>query len=247
MTAGHVPVPVRLWVRQMLRNRAIYLELNGEEAVRITSTGTPQGGVLSPTLWNLALNPLLITIEQEFPEVLIQAYADDVTVMLTGIDPSVLRIRMTMILTRISKWCDEHGLGFNKKKTELVMFTLNKKWTWKKLMVDGEEVPLRTQTKYLGLILDSKLTWTKQIEERTRKARVIMVQCKNIIGRKWGLKPNMMHWLYTAIVRPVMTYACVIWVAGLLDAKTKVGKLQKIQRMSLLERCDRRQPQLWKR
>ena len=35
------------------------------------------------------------------------------------------------------------------------------------------------------------------------------------MGKHWGLSPRVTHWIYTAIVRPTLTYGAVVWVSCL--------------------------------
>ena len=61
----------------------------------------PQGGVLSPFLWNLVIDPLLIQLKQLYQG---QAYADDLSVTHTG-DPFENIIRRTKITAEeIIEW-----------------------------------------------------------------------------------------------------------------------------------------------
>ena len=34
------------------------------------------------------------------------------------------------------------------------------------------------------------------------------MQRRQIVGKTWGIKPFMMKWIYTAMIRPIMLYAC---------------------------------------
>ena len=43
----------------------------------------------------------------------------------------------------------------------------------------------------------------------------------------------MMKWIYTAMIRPIMSYACVSWAGG-LNKKYQVRKLTKVQRLACL-------------
>jgi len=55
---------------------------------RFVNRGTPQGGVLSPLLWNIAVNKLLCYMEGGGCKVL--AYADDVAIIFSGKFPHAI-------------------------------------------------------------------------------------------------------------------------------------------------------------
>jgi hypothetical protein len=61
------------------------------------------------------------------------------------------------------------------------------------------------------VILVARLAWKKQVEARVRKARLMIGACRRICGRKWGLRPRVVSWLYTFVVRPSITYASLVW------------------------------------
>lgn len=72
--------------------------------------GTPQGGVISPLLANIALNG----IEEIHPSV---RYADDMVIVLKPLDDA------EQILERISQFLTERGLKVSEKKTRLTATT----------------------------------------------------------------------------------------------------------------------------
>ena len=67
----------------MVSNRQITLSLADTNITRCIPKGCPQGGVLSPFLWNLVLNDLLLNFE--FTNDL-QAFADDLSLLIQGCD-----------------------------------------------------------------------------------------------------------------------------------------------------------------
>src|SRR4051794_24856584 len=54
-----------------------------------------------------------------------------------------------------------------------------------------------------------------------------------MLGKKWGLSPKLTSWLYTAVVRPVVTYAAVVWVTA-VDRQCRVNDLTHVQRLAEL-------------
>ena len=75
-----------IWM--MLTGRRITAEFGGTSTTRYVNRGTPQGGVLSPLLWNLALNPALLSLGRSGLDVV--AYADDVAIVVGGKYPPTL-------------------------------------------------------------------------------------------------------------------------------------------------------------
>ena len=70
---------------------------------------------------------------------------------------------------------------------------------------------LCTCLKYVGVFLDTKLSWQQQVEAKCRKAVVAFSQVHRAVGIMWGLTPKIVYWLYTAVIRPVINYAAVVW------------------------------------
>jgi len=38
-----------------------------------------------------------------------------------------------------------------------------------------------------------------------------MWACRRAVGKTWGIKPNIVLWIYKAILLPRLTYAAVVW------------------------------------
>lgn len=78
---------------------------------------------------------------------------------------------MRSALSILEKWCNANGLTVN---AVLVLFTNKRKI--KKLnlpKLNGIKLTLADRTKFLGLILDKKLSWKYHIEERINKVTKI--------------------------------------------------------------------------
>jgi len=161
-------------------------------------------------------------------------YADDVVILLQGKFPQTLCNLMETALSTLSRWTAVCGLGVNLEKTELVLFT--RKYKIPNLILPELHQARLTpsnQAKYRGVILDKKLLWTDNILDRTRKAAIALFACKKDIGRRWGFSPMIVHWLCTAIVRPILLYGNIVWWHS-LERNCNLRILHKIQRSSEL-------------
>lgn len=86
---------------------------------------------------------------------------------------------MTKLKTRIVMFSaldllSNFGVEINSIKKDLILFTTKTKIPKFKLpRLKDYEIPLTRSTKYLGIIIDSKLSWKISIEQRVQKATLI--------------------------------------------------------------------------
>jgi hypothetical protein len=101
---------------------------------------------------------------------------------------------------------------------------------FKRPILFGTELQLKNQVKYLGVILDEKLNWYSHIDHRLQKATIAFWQCRRAIGKTWGLKPMVVYWIYTSVVRHILTYAALLWwkKASQISVNRKKAHLQRL-------------------
>jgi len=99
------------------------------------------------------------------------AFADDVVLLVIGPFLDTISNLMEGALIKLSDWAKSCGLGVNPTKTELMLFTKKTKiLNFNLPRLNGQRLKLSHKAKYLGVILDPKLSWKLNIEERVRKA-----------------------------------------------------------------------------
>lgn len=219
------------WIKSMLANRTVTAKILGESTTAITSRGCPQGGVLSPLLWSIVVDELLEILTNNGLEVI--GYADDIAIMVRGNDDQIISDRMQEALNLIQEWCCDNNLGINPNKIVIVPFTNRRKLDFKTLALRGRTIELEKTVKYLGIYLDQKLTWNQQLENIRTKAIRALWTCSMLYGKTWGLKPQMIHWTYTMIIRPMITYAALVWWPK-TKQKQAQNVLNNIQRRTCL-------------
>ena len=217
------------WVETLLRHRTVQVELYGDKVKGEVVKGNPQGGILSHFPWNCVLNSLLLELRSGGFEV--QAYADDLAVLVTGAVMVWIRGMAQKAINIAANWASEQELQFSSKKTEIVRFTHKRNPDVGSLSMNASKLEVSEEARLLEVTLDSKLTWKPHITRITRKATTALMQCRQIVGKTWGITPSMMKWIYTAMIRPIMSHACVSWAGG-LNKKYLVRKLTKVQRLA---------------
>ena len=220
------------WIVNLLMMRVLKSELKGSSIERTPVRGCPQGGVLSPLLWNIVADGLLSILNSL--HVLTVAYADDFPIVVRGKFPGVLFSKMQLTLNTVSEWCNGCGLSVNPDKTSVILFTNKRKISGiKPLLFYGKRLEMVTQVKHLGVILDNKLDWGAHLNHQTKRSCMILGQCRKAIGKNWGLGPKQCLWLYTMVARPVFLY-CSLLFWKKLRQQTAQRKINHLQRLACL-------------
>ena len=234
MRAHGFPEQMITWYINYMKTRSCQSTLFDSTIVRFLNKGTPQGGVFSPIAWNLAFDSLLKLFDRS--NVLIIGFADDGTILISGPDPTTLVHIAQEALNKISRWGIDHGLTFSPSKTNAVLFHRKYKSpesTLPSLTLDGSIIKYTTTVKYLGVLLDYKLKWTPHIEDKIAKAKKSLLLHRNAMGKLWGPHPSTVRWLYEGIIKPSLTYGCLVW-GHALTTQSITLKLQRLQRLALL-------------
>lgn len=220
------------WIVNMLRSRIINSTWGNTSRRKCVDRGTPQGGVLSPLLWNLAVDEILKDLTKR--RIKAVAYADDMAILVSGKFPSTLSELMESALKVVSKWAESNGLAVNATKTELILFTGKRRAVEFNLpKIGSTTLQLSKEARYLGVILDSKLNWKANTEYRTKKALIAFNMCRRTFGKRWGMRPYIVYWMYTAIILPILTYGCLVWWNS-VNVKTQLRSFDKVQRLACI-------------
>jgi len=189
---------------------------SGDITIEVHLTnGFPQGGVLSALMWILVADGLLKAMN--LGGYIAQGFADDFSALVAGKDLTIVCEVMQAALRKIEKWCVDHVL-FTRKSTVAGM---------RPVLFFGEELTRTDQVKHLGVVLDGKLTWREHLQQKYNKAVALFWQCRRIVGKTWGITPRIAHWIYTTIIRPMLTHGAVVWWP-------RVELLSSLQRLACL-------------
>ena len=63
------------------------------------------------------------------------------------------------------------------------------------------------------------------------KAIATFWQLRRVVGATWGLNSQVMHWIYSAVVRPRVVYGAIVWWTGVEKATIRAG-LTRVQRLA---------------
>ena len=185
----NTPDKLLQWFSGYLVSRSVTVDYKGVKTTRKLVKGTPQGGVLSPVLWNLAFDEVLSLVEGTAIKAF--GYADDLALVGRGPDLTTNINQLQIVLDRVTAWGNTQGLRFSPSKSVAVAFTRKTSPINGELRLNGIVLPWSKTVKYLGVVLDSRLTWIPHFNEKTKNAKKLLFKYKQIVGTTFGPQPNL--------------------------------------------------------
>jgi len=129
-------------------------------------------------------------------------------------------------LNEIQKWGDKWKIKLNPQKSTAVLFTNRRPKTPGNLKLYGNNIPWLPSLKYLGVILDRKLTWNPHITSKLQQGYQRLKILYPLLNRQSSLSWKCSILLYKQILRPLLLYAVPVWGNC---AKTHIHKIQIFQ------------------
>ena len=218
----HVDPGLVLWVLDFLIGRAQFVKVDKiMSTMRQTSTGAPQGCVISPVLYTLYTADCR-PVSDTSSDILLKYADDECLVGLIREDSSAIYEEE---VERLSSWCSENFLHMNVKKTKELVIDFRKNCQPPPtLKLNGEAVERVQKYKYLGLLIDDKLNWNDHADYVYKKGRQRLHFLKRL--SKLKMSEKVLERFYEAVVRSVLSY-CLPCYCGSLSSDNK-RKLDRI-------------------
>jgi len=107
-------------------------------------------------------------------------------------------------LLTLEKWAKKWNMSYNIQKCEFLRITNKLNPILSQYLLTNEV----TYTKYLGVVIDSKLSWSQHVKEVTSKANKVkgFLQ-RNLHNCPTSVKAN----CYKFLVKPILEYTYVVW------------------------------------
>lgn len=228
------------WIQSYLLNRKQCVKVDGHlSGLRETTFGVPQGSILGPTLFLLYVNDLA---SFQLVDANILCYADDTAVIFHGKSWDLVSAAAGRGLARIADWLQNNLLTLNADKTKFLCFhkTLaSAPDSLVEIMIhscpsnDGSaacncsKIERASSIKYLGVVLDEKLTFIDHITSTAKRVRRLIYVFRNlrsVVTRK------LLKTIYVALAQPIISYCIPVWGGA---ARTHMIHLERAQRSLL--------------
>lgn len=198
------------WISSYLKERLQMVEVTYTKNHTIYKTrstplpinrGVPQGSVLGPILFILYTNDLPKYL-QEYSQVMM--YADDTALLVGKKHTAELEVSSFIAINMAQQYSHQNDLVLNASKTQQLNFSRTTS------EISGQpEIDLKNNAKYLGVIIDDKLTWTPHIDQLCGKLNTsiyVLNRIKNTTNSLDAAKTA-----YFSLFESHVRYGLILW------------------------------------
>ena len=221
---------VKRFLCAYLRGRQTYvLFRNARSPHRKVKQGVPQGGVLSPVLFNLYMS----TMPSPPGKIKLVSYADDSNILNSGPIIETVVEELNTYLSTLDSWFKGRNLFISPSKSSATLFTTSSNEVGKTLdvKINDETVPTVQKPKFLGITFDNLLSFKQHTLNLKTKIQAKNNVLKCLAGTDWGKEKEVLTNTYKALGQSQLNYCAPVWTPQL--SNTSWRHLQTAQNSAL--------------
>ena len=217
--------------KSYLSNRSQYVQIDGisSQSTEITC-GVPQGSILGPLLFLLYINDFNKCSRSQIfnngTECLnFIHFADDSTLYAKEESMQQLAQKINLQLQNVVRWLHINRLSLNVAKSSFTVFSRSPPAVFPSITINGVSLTHSPCTKFLGVLVDNKLSFSPHIKEVCNKISRANGVCKKLATI---LPPHIMRNLFFTLIYPHIIYGIEIWSHSAETPTRQHSRLSKL-------------------
>lgn len=223
-----VPGNVNKWIFNFLYERRIYVKYNNIiHGPKLAFKGIMQGATISPLLYNIYVSQICKYVNEN--DVTVLQFADDLVLYCKNQNINIAANKINNTLLNLHNYYyNILKLNISAEKSAAMIFNNFNIGEIKDTLIQygNNSIPIVKSKKFLGVILDTSLSFRKHIDYIISNANKGLNILKSLAGLSWGADPKILGMLYKSIVRSHFDYSTLGYmIASNADLK-KIGIIQ---------------------
>ena len=194
---------------------------------RAVVLGVPQGGVLSPDLFNFFI------ADQPAAANLHIGFADDSYDAETSVNISEAADHLSSAMSDLDRWVESKGLALAPEKSTVSLFTpdTHQSHHHPQVLLRGTHLKLDRHPTILGVTFDPHFTFSQHSKTIAAKARSKLALLKATAGSTWGASKEVLTTTFKGLIKSVLNYAAPVWAPNM--SASSFARLQRVQNAAL--------------
>lgn len=215
-----------IFIANFLRDRSLKVRVGSTLSDSYpVNEGIPQGSVLSCTCFLIAINDIAETLPQTVRSVL---YVDDFTIYMSGRSTNLIERQLQVALRCLKTWSLKSGLQFSLEKT-ICMHICRRRGCLKaasNITLNNQPIRCSPTHKFLGITLDSSLTWKPHIDQLKKSCIRTLDLFKKLAHSSWGSDSVTLLRLYIMLLKPKLDYGAEAYSSAAITYLNSIDTIQ---------------------
>ncbi|GBM44391.1 putative RNA-directed DNA polymerase from transposon X-element [Araneus ventricosus] len=222
---GNLP----LFIKNFLQTRIFQIRIGNILSDNFNQQeGVPQGSVPSVLLFIIKINGIVSKLPAYVNSTL---FVDDIQIHCAGDDMGFIQRQLQTAINNMTDWASTNGFIFSPQKTVCMHFCRRRGLhPDPDFQLNGSPIPIVQETKFLGIVFDTKLTFRSHIKHlKTKCIRTLNIM-KVLSSSFWGADKVSLMRIYRSLVRSNLDYGVPVYGSA---AKSTLKMLDSVHHQGL--------------